>query len=64
MADYEYRDLYLPRGTDRAAAQTTLVSHARYGGWELARTRLYPDGSRRILLRRAPRSENPSYPPT
>ncbi|MHB8451519.1 MAG: DUF5703 family protein [Mycobacteriales bacterium] len=64
MADYEYRHLYLPRGTDRETAHTALVIHARYGEWELARSRLYSDGSRRILLRRAPGSQEASYFPT
>lgn len=50
--DYEYQRLYLPRGTDRRTAQSVLTAHAEYGHWELARLRLYPDGSRRVVLRR------------
>ena len=52
MGDYEFRHLLLPRGTSRNAARRLLTEHAEYQGWELARLRLYPDGSRRILLRR------------
>jgi hypothetical protein len=29
-----------------------LIDHAEYGGWELARLRLFPDGSRKVELRR------------
>jgi hypothetical protein len=29
-----------------------LTDHAEYGGWELDRLRMFPDGSRRIILRR------------
>ena len=52
MADYEYREMYLPRGTSRGAARRLLTDHAEYGHWELSRLRLYPDGSRRVWLRR------------
>jgi len=52
MADYEYQHVYLPRGTTRNAARQLLTDHAEYGHSELARLRLYPDGSRRVLLRR------------
>ncbi len=52
MAEYEYQQLYLPRGTTRNAARRVLTDHAEYGHWELARLRLYADGSRRVWLRR------------
>lgn len=52
MADWEYRRMYLPRGTSRRAAQRVLTDQAEYGHWELDRLRLYPDGSRRVILRR------------
>jgi hypothetical protein len=32
-----------------------LTLHAEYGEWELDRLRLYPDGSRRVILRRKAR---------
>lgn len=50
--EYEIRHLYLPRGTTRAQAKAMFTEQAEYGAWELARLRLYPDGSRRAWLRR------------
>jgi hypothetical protein len=52
MAEYSYRVLYIPRGTTRDAARRLLTDHAEYGQWELARLRLYADGSRKATLRR------------
>jgi uncharacterized protein DUF5703 len=52
MVEYTYLVLRLPRGTTRDVARQVLTEHAEYGGWELDRLRLYPDGSRRIRLRR------------
>ena len=51
----QYERLYLPPGTSRRTAQTVLTLHAEYGEWELDRLRLYPDGSRRVILRRKAR---------
>ena len=52
MSVYETQQIYLPRGTSRGEARRVLTDHAEYGQWELARLRLYPDGSRRVWLRR------------
>jgi hypothetical protein len=52
MADYAYLVVHLPRGTSREAARRVLTDHAEYGQWELARLRLYADGSRKATLRR------------
>ena len=52
MAEYSYLVLRLPRGTSRDAARRILTEHAEYGAWELARLRLYADGSRKATLRR------------
>ena len=52
MLEYEYQELRFPRGTSRSAARQALTEHAEYGDWELERLRLYPDGSRRVRLRR------------
>ena len=49
---FETRELVLPRGTSRGAARQLLTEQAEYGGWELARLRLLPDGTRRVWLRR------------
>jgi uncharacterized protein DUF5703 len=51
-SEYETRLLYLPRGTSRGAARRLLTDAAEYGSWELARLRLFPDGSRKVWLRR------------
>lgn len=51
-ASWEYRELSLPRGTTRQQARALLTEMAEYGHWELARLRLYPDGRRRVWLRR------------
>ncbi len=52
MTEYELREVTLPRGTSRSAARALLTEEAEYGGWELARLRLYPDGHRQVWLRR------------
>jgi len=52
MVEYEYRRMLLPRGTGRNAAQRVLTDAAEHGHWELDRLRLYPDGTRRVVLRR------------
>jgi hypothetical protein len=63
--DLEYQRLYLPAGTDRRTAQQVLTMHAEFGDWELHRLRLFPDGSRRVVLRRRRRPGSlPGYLPT
>jgi hypothetical protein len=52
MPEYELRQLVLPRGTSRSAARRLLTDQAEYGGWELSRLLLFPDGTRKIWLRR------------
>jgi len=52
MGEYDYRVLYMPRGTSHDAARRILTDQAEYGSWELARLRLYADGSRKATLRR------------
>jgi len=42
----------LPRGTSRGAARRMLTEHAEYGHWELATLRMFPDGTRKVTLRR------------
>lgn len=49
---YEYRTLTIPRTTDGNDARRMLTFEAEYGRWELARTRLYVGGERRVWLRR------------
>ena len=50
--EWEFEQLVLPRDLSRGAVTRLLVERAEYGGWELARTRITPDGTRRIILRR------------
>jgi hypothetical protein len=50
--EYEFQRLRLPRTLSRAAVRRLLTERAEYGGWELARLRLYADGTRRVELRR------------
>jgi hypothetical protein len=52
MAEFEFLKISLPRGTSRNAAARLFTEHAEYGHWELARVRLYPDGTRHAWLRR------------
>jgi hypothetical protein len=52
MSEYDYLVLCLPRGTSRDAARRILTDHAEYGSWELAKLRLFADGSRKATLRR------------
>ena len=49
---YEYRVLTLPRTTSRNDARRLLTEEAEYGRWELARTRLFAGGERKVWLRR------------
>jgi len=50
--EYEFERFRLPRTISRAAVRRLLTERAEYGGWELARLRLYADGTRRVELRR------------
>jgi hypothetical protein len=50
--DWEYRPLRLQPGVSRRTATTQLAIHAEFAGWELSRTLLFGDGSRKIWLRR------------
>jgi hypothetical protein len=52
MQEYEFQDVYVPRGVSRNATRRMLTDHAEYGHWELDRLQLHPDGSRRVRLRR------------
>ena len=50
--EYEFQRFQLPRTLSRSAVRRLLTDQAEYGGWELARLRLYPDGTRKVELRR------------
>jgi hypothetical protein len=55
--DYEYAPLRLPSNVDQLTAAAQLTIQAEFGGWELARVRLYADGTRQVVLRRRVSSE-------
>lgn len=50
--DYEYAPLRLPPDVDQLTAAARLAIQAEFAGWELARVRMYPDGTRQVTLRR------------
>ena len=49
---YEFRVLTIDRTTSVPDARRLLTEEAEYGRWELARTRLYAGGERKVWLRR------------
>ncbi|MFD1718071.1 DUF5703 family protein [Georgenia deserti] len=51
-AYYEYRTVTLPKNVSRGDVRQLLTDEAEYGRWELARTRLYVGGTRKVWLRR------------
>ncbi len=51
-AEYEFERIWLPRSESRSAVRRLLTDRAEYGGWELDRLRLFPDGRRRVIMRR------------
>ena len=52
MPEYEFTDVYVPRGITRTDTTRLLTDHAEYGGWELTRLRRYRDGTRDVWIRR------------
>lgn len=56
-ARYEHRTLTVPRDADSDQTRELLSIHAEYGDWELARHAVYPDGRRRVTVRRRLRPE-------
>lgn len=50
--EYEFQRVWFPRTQTRSAVRRLLTDAAEYGGWELARLRMFPDGTRRVTLRR------------
>ena len=60
--EWEFQNITLSRELSRNVVTRLLVERAEHGGWELARTRIGPDGTRRIELRRKIiRQPKPSY---
>ena len=57
MAEYEYRAVPIPADADRQKTRELLVLHAEFGDWELARHQIWPDGRRKVTVRRRLRAE-------
>ncbi len=50
--EYEFEKLTLPRELSRNVVTRMLTDRAERGGWELDRLLLFPDGTRKVTLRR------------
>ncbi len=60
--EYEFERLTLSREFSRNFVTRMLVDRAEHGGWELDRLRLFPDGTRKVILRRKIiRQSRPTY---
>lgn len=58
----EFERLTISRDLSRNFVTRLLVDRAERGGWELDRLRLFPDGTRKVVLRRKIiRQTRPSY---
>lgn len=62
MAEFEYRAVQVPVGATARYARKVLGIHAEFGGWELLTHTVWPDGRRRITVRRRLRSDAPPLP--
>ncbi len=61
---YEYRSVQVPAGATRQQTHDMLVIHAEYGDWELARHQVWPDGRRKVTVRRPLSAVNLPPPPS
>ena len=60
--EYEFERLTISREFSRNFVTRLLVDRAEHGGWELDRLRLFPDGTRKVVLRRKIiRQPRPTY---
>ena len=50
--EWEFEKLTISRDRSRSFVTRLLVDRAEHGGWELDRLRLFPDGTRKVVLRR------------
>lgn len=60
-AEYEYRQVPIPKDADRQKTKELLALHAEFGDWELTRHRIWLDGRREVTVRRRVR-EHPMPP--
>ncbi|MGH3510329.1 MAG: DUF5703 family protein [Nocardioidaceae bacterium] len=60
--EFEFARMTISRDLSRNVVTRLLVDRAEHGGWELDRLRLFPDGTRTVVLRRRIiRQQRPSY---
>ena len=60
--EFEFQKLTLSRDLSRNVVTRMLTDRAERGGWELDRLLLFPDGTRKVTLRRKIiRQTRPSY---
>jgi hypothetical protein len=59
--EYEFERLTLSRELSRNVVTRLLTDRAEYGGWELDRVRILPDGTRKVVLRRKIIRQRPTY---
>jgi hypothetical protein len=59
--EYEFERLTLSRTFSRNFVTRLLTDRAEYGGWELDRVRILPDGTRKVVLRRKIIRQRPTY---
>jgi hypothetical protein len=57
VADWEYRELKLPRGVSSGHAHDVVGIEGEFGGWELAQHVIFEGGRREVRLRRRLSSE-------
>lgn len=51
-SEYEFKRFWVSRDESRSMVRRLLTDAAEYGGWELDRLRMFPDGTRRVTMRR------------
>jgi len=60
--EYEFERITLSRQLSRNVVARLLTDRAEHGGWELDRLRMFPDGTRKVVLRRKIiRQARPTY---
>jgi hypothetical protein len=52
VGEWEYRSVHLPVGASARHAREVLGLHAEFGGWELLTHAVWPDGRRKVTVRR------------
>ena len=57
VATYEYRAVTIPSHASREQTKEMLQIHAEYGDWELSSHAIWPDGRRKVTVRRRLRAE-------